>query len=415
MKKLKGAIFSLRDVLIKEGAVDHALLHEVINLLKFLRGRGVGLAIVSNSEWIESNSKKPIAKLLGELAGFDIPYFQRGREIRAKQTAEAMAYVHEKMGWGSNETVYIGSTTEDMQAARNGGLLFLNAQWHAQNSAYGFAFESPLDIARFIDCCCLDLGDWFWSIDDGPLQVRCIAPLAEYSKRYPNASGYSSDAKAAVKLNKGDLRFWGRLMAARIYFSGIGTEVDYVSPYPGHAPDSKKTLLTNAIKIVAGSLRAQYLEDMVVRHALAQKSQSLRNLGKAPDHLNQLSTIKLRPDPLRTGPAQLRYKTPPLRAGKKVLLVDDICTEGFSLEAARSLIESTGASVICVTWLKTPGGNDYQAITSVIPTIKNPYAAVKPQAVKVKVYGNNASIKNANAPDEVADAFLRYSNWKWPT
>ena len=202
-------------------------------------------------------------------------------------------------------------------------------------------------------------------------------------------------------------------MAARIFFSGLGEEANYLTRYPGHRPNAPKALWGNALKIVGGALRAQYLDDLIVRHTPATKSQWARQTGVAISHANQLDTICLRRNPMRPGPQGNRYKAPPLRAGKSVLIVDDICTQGFSLEAARAFIQKTGSSVICLASLKTPGGNDYEMIHELDPEIANPYSPFKTGTVRTRTFGYNYGIRNANAPDEVAAAFDRYRNWDW--
>ena len=207
MHQLKGAIFSLRDVLVVQGSLEKPTLSETVKLLKFLISKDVRPIIVSNSSWSLTNSKKTVPEFLSELVGEDIPYYQGGRDMPYKQNAAAMSHVLDQYGWSPQEVVYIGSTDDDMKAAANGRLLFLNARWHAINSKYGFEFASPKDIARFIDCCCLGLGDWFWAVEEGDLRVYAIAPLAEYSKRYPGAAAYSADAKQAVKFDRGDVIF----------------------------------------------------------------------------------------------------------------------------------------------------------------------------------------------------------------
>ncbi|NTF00129.1 phosphoribosyltransferase family protein [Agrobacterium tumefaciens] len=414
MYTLKGAIFSLRDTIVVEGAIDVTLLEQTVQLLQFLLAKNVMPVIVSNSSWIANPSKREIPDLLNEAVGYKIPYFQGGRDMPMKQYAGAMSHVLTTQGWEPEEAIYIGSTKDDMIAARNGKLMFLNARWHALNSTYGFDFESPKDIARFIDCCCLSIGDWFWAIEQGDLRVYSIAPLAEYSRSYPTAGAYSTDAKQAVKFNKGDLRFWGRLMGARLYFSGLGRSIDYLAPYPGHQPSSSQKLLSNALKIAADTLRSGYLVDLIERHRPAQKSQTARQQGIALDHKNQLSTIKLRRDPLKTGQSGARYKKSPLKPGKTVLVVDDILTEGFSLEAAQAFVKATGASVICAAWLKTPGANHYRALADVTPDLKDPYKPFAPVATRATIYANGAQIRNAKAPEEVAEAFKRYSSWDWP-
>lgn len=412
MKTLKVALISLRDVLVRE-TLDQNALSGAIQLIRFLNGAGIRTAMVSNSTWVMTNTNQPFTEYLEGLTGITIPLHLRGVDFRAKQDRDAMAGVLEKYGATPQEAVYIGSTEEDMRAARNSGVLFLNAKWYADNSQYGFEFGSALDIARFIDCCCIRPKDWFWHHSRGGFDVMSIAPLAEFSRRYPEGAQYSGDAKGAAKFNRGDIRYWGLLMASRLHFSGVGAEVQYVAPYPGHRVDSPKSVLTNALKIVAGSLQAQYLDDLIVRHTTASKSQTLRNNNLPVTPENQLGTIRLRRDPIRTGPQGRRYVNPPLGNGKKVLIVDDICTQGNSFEAARAFIEATGAKAVGVSWLKTPG-NDYSRISSLTPELKNAYAPFLPTRVGVVTHSFNGEISNDQAASQIADAFQAYSAWDWP-
>src|SRR3546814_7714469 len=76
---------------------------------------------------------------------------------------------------------------------------------------------------------------------------------------------------------------------------------------------------------------------------------------------NQLNTIRLNPAPVR-GVGGKPYKSPPARGGKRILVVDDICTEGNSFEAARAYLRAAGAQAVCVSWLKTIN-TDYRAVS----------------------------------------------------
>ncbi len=418
MNTLKGIIFSLSDVLAHKGSIEADLFLETVKLLKFLLSKGIQPVLVSNTPWIvniKDGGKKPFQDYLSEFVGEQLPYYQGGKDIDYKQYATAMRSVLDKHGWSSPEVFYVGNTHEDVQAASNGGFPLLNAKWHGDNSPYGFEFSSPKDIASFVDCCCLTPQDWFWGIEKGNLRVHSIAPFAEYSKAYPEGAIYSTNAKQAVKLDAGNIRFWGLLMAARIHLSGIGTEIDFVAPYPGHKTTSKKTKLMNAIAVVSGSLRARYLFDFVERHSDAKKSQSLRTSGGSPSSANQLSTIRLNPTPTRTGPQQLKYKNKPNIKGKTVLVVDDICTEGYSLEASRAFFEAAGAKVVLLSWLKTPGKNDYHAIRSLEPSIAKPFSKFKPEKVREIIYSNSGNVTNSNADKEIAEAYTKYTSWDWPT
>lgn len=414
MHTLRGAIFSLRNVLAREGSPDAGKTLETVKLIQYLISAGVQPVLVSNSTWSMVGTNEPFNDFFSRLVGQQLPYFQGGKDMPYKQYASAMQHVLEAQGWEPQEVVYIGNTQEDIQAASNGGLLFLNAKWHEENSPFGFEFDSPKDIAKFIDCCCLSAKDWFWSIEKENLRVYTIAPFGEYSKSYPQAATYSTDAKNAVKFGVGDLRFWGLLMAARMHLSGIGAEASYVAPYPGHKTTSQKAELLQAVRIASGSLRARYLEDYIFRHTDAPKSQTLRNIGQQPSAVNQLATIHLRTDPLKTGEVGGRYKNPPNVKGKTLIVVDDICTQGYSLEAARAFAEAAGAKVICLCWLKTPGANDYHEVVNLTPSIKRPYAKYIPNSHGVVVHSNSGNVINHTAAAEIADAFVRFSSWDWP-
>ena len=162
MKQLKGVIFSLRGVLENEKMAGGETFREVVNLFKFLASKDITPVIVSNSQWTMVGTEEKFAHYLSEKVGFEIRHFIGGQEgMPYKQKGGAMLFIADKMGWEPHESVYVGNTEYDMRAARNGGLMFLNAKWHQDNSPYGFDFESPKDIGRFIDCCCLGLGDWF--------------------------------------------------------------------------------------------------------------------------------------------------------------------------------------------------------------------------------------------------------------
>jgi hypothetical protein len=417
MYSLKGVIFSLSDVLAHKGSIDPDLFYETVKLLKFLLSRKIQPVLVSNTPWIvniKDGKKKTFQDYLSEFVGEQLPYYQGGKDIEYKQHKNAMRAILDAHGWSAPEVFYVGNAQEDVLAAFHGGFPLLNAKWHGNNSPYGFEFASPKEIASFVDCCCLIPKDWFWGVERGKLRVYSIAPFAEHSRAYPQGAIYSTDAKQAVKQDAGNIRFWGLLMAARIHLSGIGTKIDFVAPYPGHKTTSKKTKLMNAIAVVSGSLGARYLFDFIERHSDAEKSQTLRTTGGSPSPKNQLSTIKLNPTPTRTGPKRLKYVNKPKLKGKTVLVVDDICTEGYSLEASRAFFEAAGANVILLSWLKTPGRNDYHAIKEIVPAIKRPFSKFSPTNVSEIIHSTSGNVMNHNADKEIAKAYEKYVSWDWP-
>jgi hypothetical protein len=412
---LKGAIFSLQDVLVKQGTMDGGLFEETVKLLRYLKGRGVEPVFISNHDWTVSSAgtNKPFRSVLEDQLG-PVSYYIGGRDgVPYKPRADSTGHILVEKGWTKREVLYVGNTQDDMKTAANGGLLFVNAMWHGVASPYGFQFESPLDVARFIDCLCLGLDGWFWELEQGPLRVYAMAPFTTMSARYAQAHAYSANAKATSKDGTGDANFWGRLLAARVYFSGLVDEINYIAAYPGHAPTSKPTVIADALNILGQSLRKSYLPDLLIRHTKAVKSQTARASGGSVGIDNQLTTIKLNPAPSR-GVGGAPYQAMPVKTGKTVMLVDDICTEGNSFEAGRAFIGATGASTICLSWLKTIN-SDYRTVASPLK-ILNPYA---PQVVKrpitTTMHWYSSAISSHAAPTDLADVYHRYFKWTWPT
>src|SRR3546814_16684739 len=131
-----------------------------------------------------------------------------------------------------------------MKTAANGGLLFVNVIWHSAASPYGFQFDSPLDVARFVDCLCLGLDSWFWTLEQSDLRVYALAPFTTLSPKYAQPHAYSEEAKATPKHAEGDRHFWGGLLAARNTSSGPVEATAHLTAYPGHPPTAQATALS---------------------------------------------------------------------------------------------------------------------------------------------------------------------------
>jgi len=298
---LKGVIFSLHDVLAKAGPIDADLFSETVRLLRYLKSREVEPVFISNRGWTvtykDGSPPKTFKEVLEAQLG-PVSYYIGGQDgMPYKPLAAATAHILADKGWTNREVIYVGNTDSDMRTAQNGNILFVNVVWHGEGSPYGFQFESPLDVARFVDCLCVGLNSWFWKIEDDPLRVYALAPFSTLSSQYLQAHAYSASARATSKDGAGDAAFWGRLLAARVYVSGLVDEISYITAYPGHAPDSKPTVIAEALNIFGQSLRARYIPDLLLRHSKATKSQTARAAGGSVGVDNQLSTIMLNPKP----------------------------------------------------------------------------------------------------------------------
>jgi len=408
MSKLKGVILSVEDTLCPQGSVDHSIFSEVNKLIQFFRAKNIEFVVFTNRSWTIGSDKRALEDVLKEEWG-DFPYFCKSNDssIPGKPKAEATRYVLDKMGWESNETVYIGSSVNDMRTAVNGKLLFLRATWWVNKTDYGFEFSTPKDIARFIDTFCLRNHLWCHEIHQDNFNFYALAPFSTYKREF---TLYSADARSAAKHGLGHPDFWTSALTSSIYFSGLHKEIDYISVYPGHKAGSGNNVMDDAISIFGKCFNKNYIPDLIVRHTTATKSQTARASGEHIDFLNQLNTICLNPTPHRT--AEKLYAKPPLKKGKTVLLIDDIATKGYSFESGRAYIEQTGAKVIMASWLKTINTDLHE----LSPLSKfNPYRPNRFEAAQtLKTHSYHANVVDHLAPTELSKLFNDYKIWDWP-
>jgi hypothetical protein len=411
-KKLKGVIFGLTDVIVTQGIVQTELFNEIGRLIKFLSSKGITPVFFSNHDWIRKDGssgerfrlQEIVAKEWGDFHWF-IP-FKDGTPVKGKR--EATEHIRNVMGWETSEVVYVGSTDKDMQSAVNGDLLFLNVTWYNENSKYGFFFNSPLDIARFIDVFCLRDSLWHFSIEEPDIRFYALAP---FSTMYPDFEFFSNDAKAAAKWGGGHPDFWTKYLASTIYFSGLYKEIDYITVYPSSRAGAGNAIMEEPMIAFSNCFRVGYLRDFIIRHIATVPSRTLRNQGRPVNHKRQLDSINLNQFPLKS--PDKSYKRCPVVAGRTVLVIDDICTSGYSLEAARIFVEQTGARVIGMSWLKTIN-RSYEKIVQPIAKF-NPFEANTFDPVAgIQSYPYNHIITDKYAAEELDQKLRDYQNWTWP-
>ncbi|MFS6537585.1 hypothetical protein V6D52_09725 [Idiomarina loihiensis] len=410
-KRLKGVILSVEDTLVNSGNLEAGVFSEVKKLMSFFNLRGIQPVLLSNRKWTATDNegnRRDLYYLLEEhFADLVIFTPQRDAKVPYKPSSAATQYVLDQMKWESNEVVCIGSSEDDMRTAVNGKMLFLRATWYSNNTDYGFEFGEPKELARFIDTLCLREHFWSHEIKDGDFEYYALAPFSTYKEEFRK---YSENGRAAAKFGQGEVDFWLGALVTSMYFTGIHQCIDFIAAYPGHKAGVGNEKMNDDLVTFGKCFNKGYLHNLIERHTTATKSQTARREGKVFDHHNQLNTIKLNKLPTKNyGKA---YKQAPLRRGKRVLLVDDICTKGWSLEAARKYVEATGAKTVMVTWLKT--------INTDIETIGetpefDPYrASTFTNIPSGKRYGYHAYHVDGAASFELGDQLQQYIDWDWP-
>ncbi|MGE3537314.1 MAG: HAD hydrolase-like protein [Candidatus Tectimicrobiota bacterium] len=394
------------NVIYHNGTLDGEAFQEIGRLVQFLKARGVTPAIVANHMRTRTSDKTTLEDFMNDQWG-PVEWFVASEGRGGwKPRREAIQYVLDAKGWSSEEVVYIGNTDNDMKTARSGGVLFLNATWFTQSNTYGLQFGSPKEVGRFVDLFCLREHLWHFSIVQGPLEYYALSPYSTYKPEYET---YSRSAEAALKRGTRHTDFWVKYLSSSIYFSGIHKRVNYVAPYPGHEAGSGSPIIDDALVAFTNCFNISYLRDLIIRHTTVLKSQHNRSTASP---LRQLNSIHLNKSPLKPN-RQSRYKNPPLSSDKTVLVIDDFCTAGFSLEAARAYIERTEAKVICVSFLKTIN-TDYRKFN--LRESLKPYHLneLEPQAVPSSAYSYQRHIIDVQAPQELTEHLLRYDRWDWP-
>lgn len=409
-KKLKGVILSIEDVLINAGVINAGVFAEVTLLMAFLKKRNITPVLLSNRRWhITSNGVRTEAfdYFSQKFPELSIYSFQLDSAVPKKPSAASTEYVCKKMGWESNEVVLIGSSDDDMRTAINGGILFLRATWYATKTNYGFEFSTPKEIARFIDTLCLREHFWSHEIRQGAVEFYSLAPFSTMKAEYAR---YSEDGRAAAKNNAGHPDFWLSALVTSLYFTGVHKRIDFITAYPPHKSAVFEKLMDEDLMTFGKCFNKAYLHDLIVRHSTALKSQTARNQGKPLNHLNQLNTIRLKSKPTRN--MKKPYVNSPLQPGKTVLLVDDICTKGYSFESARQFLLQRGMNVIMVAWLKTIN-TDYEVLRD-LPAFDPFEANTFGSAPVTSRYGYNTYLVDPNASAELDQQLKGFLTWDWP-
>ena len=370
---LKAIIFGLWDTLIFEGKfADHKTLYKGVDkFLKFVSKNGIipivltkRTARLTNGSVNDKDWKSSLKEFYTTDFNFIIPH-EEG--LPKKSTTAIVDHIKSKYGLASNEIVYIGNSEMDFRTAVNSKLLFINAKWHCENvKKYGISISDPIQLINFIKLFCSKSHLWQF-ISNNPIKFYSLAPFSTYKNRYKD---YSFAAKLAAKQNNEKKEFFLNHAATSIYFSGLFEEFDFITVYPGHEKGYGNPVMNESLSILGSFFRKKYIPDLIIRHKTSIKLQHARIKGISFDKIaDQLSTIHLNKTPMQS--EKRRYKDFSTKIkGKRILVIDDFCTEGTSLEAARNLIIAAGGECIGMSWLKTINTN-YKVYDLIKP--KNPF------------------------------------------
>ena len=375
---------------------------EIRRLFDSLRDIGVAIIVLSNRSFQVQDADgntRPMRDHLKDVYGDLQLYETRAMGLPPKGSKKLMPRVLGELGLSSDETIYVGTTKWDLRTAVNAHLLFANAAWLQEDTPYGFVFRSPAAVRAFVDVVATRTHPWFYAIDN-PVMFRSLAPFSTYR---PDYELYSRAARRAAKVGSDEQDFFLQSLAWSIYVTKL--RFNYVACVPGHKRGFGNHVMDDALRVIAQIGGGKYLPDLIVRHTDAPKSQTVRQQQGEPSPLAQLNTICLTQLPMKT--RETRYKHPVRIRGNRVLVVDDFCTAGYSLEACRAYLERAGAEVLAVSWLKTI--NVPYHVVKVMRDF-DPYqqATFDINDIKTRQLPYSAHIADPAAPLELLRTFRRY-------
>ena len=420
---LKAVVFSISDVVLptrsnpQSQEIKGEITKELTKLLNFLVLKNIHVIFLTNNNGMvySDDMRVPLNTFLKNNFPQSKHYCRAlNSDIPVKQSGRAIDYIMNDLNLARNQIIYVGRSDEDLQAATNGKVLFLNATWFEPVNEYGFIFSSPKEIARFIDIFCLRAIAWGWKGESHNAHYYALAPFSTYLTSF---SLYSENARSLAKLSIGSPDFWIRYLASSIFFSGLSSGAKYITTYVGHnsvEPYKLGGIMEHDLKGLAVAFKGKYLKDLFIRHTTSDKSQTVRRSGGNVSISSQINTVHLNPSPIKNLITGERYVNPPSLRGAKVLVIDDFCTEGNAHETARIYLNAAGAEVISISWLKTINRdvNLFEPIKRLAPWKVNKFTSE--ELINVGKIDYRTHLSGNDAPQELTIKIQNYDNWDWP-
>ncbi|WP_431099012.1 hypothetical protein [Polaromonas aquatica] len=401
---LKLVLVSPSGTIERDGHLPTEDINKWAEVISRLHKQGIRVAVWSNRKWTVNNST-PLHEYLGAKAGCLVSAVGHATSNSPyRQMAGSVDPILAQFNVQRHETILIGARDEDLRAGVNNKLFLLRPSWYGGNLEYGFELKSISELERFCSLFGTRQHPFYWNVSDphADLQVSALGPFSTYIEQY---ASFSEDARRAAKFDAGTLEFWHQLIVSTLYFSGIMHKVDYITVYPSHTSGAKSKAFYDDLSLLGKCFGKTFFPDLLLRHSDAPKSSKSR----AADRLfsNQVNSIKLNRYPAKYGGKP--RKTALSLAGKTILVIDDICTSGRSIDCARSYLGAAGASSILFAWLKTIN-TDFLSMTPT-PGLSPYQQNILTAEPAHRAYGYSQHIVDAQAPAEIETLLEAYKKW----
>jgi hypothetical protein len=310
---------------------------------------------------VVSNKARPLGKSKLKSVGLNPDLFVTSSDIGVRKgSPEFIKSPCQQLNLKENEVIYVGHSKFDMISASHARVIFVNVQWAPQKTDYGIFIDFPHELTNFITHFLLKQNFWYWHLlrEDGVgRSVEIFSLIDGNGAGVPRLKQHLIRVlkqKSDILINNNSFKkFILYHLLGSIYLSGIYSNLDFWTTYPGHQQNSTNIIMEDLLDIHAKLFREQYLQNLLIRHTTSKKSSFSRAVGDFVRFGNQVNTIHVNPD----------YKTKIIN--KNILIIDDFTTEGYSFECARNMLYNAGVdSVVCVAIGKYGSRHTLQTPTS---------------------------------------------------
>ncbi len=257
----------------------------------------------------------------------------------------------EVSGFEPHELFYVGDSDHDIYTASWGPMMYAHAEWAGEAGQYGLRAPSPTWVVNVVRHIFRKEHPWYWTLDVMDAAGR---PVHAMTLIDADGAGVPFARQALLNLLKDDvnsgiggtpmsLREFVMLhMLASVYHSNLFGGSQYWTTYPGHT-GTPNAIMGNFLNVAAKLSRSKYVDDLLIRYTVAKQSRHARAESNTEALRNQLETMVVGEEYRR----KIR--------GKRVLLLDNFLTWGYSTESGRTLLLAAGAAEVVVACVSKYG------------------------------------------------------------
>lgn len=302
---------------------------ELLQLIKSLPQMGIQLAVATNG------SRMQIVNRFRS-AGLPLPsQIITPQETQTRKPSPKFVFmIQGQTGVKLEEIAYLGDDDKtDILCAINAGVLPFAATYSNPNMQYGLLVSQPKTLFDFLRSYGIQNAPYFgWSYRNLCTDTQTTVDVRVLVDDH---QGLTSAFKTVLKdqgeylvgSNKIPLQSLLFLyLVNQIYLSGLSSQIDLITTYPGHTANSRNVLLEGYSQELARTFKDRFIPDLLIRHCDAPES---KKQGDSRNIYDQFRTILVNPAHHIQG--------------KNILVLDDFTTCGYSLETARRMLIQAGA------------------------------------------------------------------------